>query len=283
MTKQHGKVAIVTGANQGLGLALVKGLARRLTSADTVYLCSRSFDRGQKALANIKDHQADIQVVQLDITIGSNISDFARYITETHGGVDLVASNAAARISPDIPQSEQVRSFVSTNNHGSCRVLKALMPLLRDNARYIIVASDYGRLSRLPRQLWPLFDTKTQPLDDIETTMDRYVEAMEAGTAEQDGWPDWINIPSKIGQVATARIAARMIEETRPDDGILINAVCPGLIDTDASRPWFNDMSQAQTPDEAARALISLLLTPAGIKTPQGELVQFGRILPWLG
>ena len=77
--------------------------------------------------------------------------------------------------------------------------------------------------------------------------MDRYVEAMESGLSAEDGWPDWINIPSKIGQVATARIAARDLKRTRPDDDIRINAVCPGLIDTAASRPWFDDMSAAQT------------------------------------
>ena len=95
--------------------------------------------------------------------------------------------------------------------------------------------------------------------------MDIYVEAMKNGRATQDGWPDWISIPSKIGQVAAARIAARLIQETRPNDDILINTACPGLIDTEASRPWFDDMSKAQSPDQGARHCRSLV-APESIK-----------------
>jgi NAD(P)-dependent dehydrogenase (short-subunit alcohol dehydrogenase family) len=87
--------------------------------------------------------------------------------------------------------------------------------------------------------------------------------------------------PQRIGQVALARIAARMIRETRPADGILINAACPGLVDTDASRPWFSDMSQARTPAEAARPIADLLTLPAGATAPHGELMRDGQPLPW--
>ena len=57
------------------------------------------------------------------------------------------------------------------------------------------------------------FDTDRLSLDDIEASMDRYVASLEAGRAADEGWPDWINVPSKIGQVATARIAARDMGE----------------------------------------------------------------------
>jgi hypothetical protein len=63
-------------------------------------------------------------------------------------------------------------------------------------------------------------------------------------------------------------------------DGTLVAAVCPGLIDTAASRPWFADMSDAQTPDEAAAHLLTLALEPVRPET-YGELVQFGRVRPW--
>lgn len=71
-------------------------------------------------------------------------------------------------------------------------------------------------------------------------------------------WPEWINIPSKIGQVATARTAARDKAVAGPGDGILINAVCPGLVDADASRPRFDDMSEAQSPSHAAEPIVDL-------------------------
>ena len=54
-------------------------------------------------------------------------------------------------------------------------------------------------------------------------------------------------------------------------------ALCPGLIDTDASRPWFEDMSQAQTPAEAAAWPVSLALADGFDPALHGELVQFGH------
>jgi hypothetical protein len=58
-------------------------------------------------------------------------------------------------------------------------------------------------------------------------------------------------------------------------------ALCPGLIDTDASRPWFDDMSQAQTPAQAAAWPVKLALAPRFEPSFYGELVQFGKVLPW--
>ncbi|MBD0864694.1 MAG: SDR family NAD(P)-dependent oxidoreductase [Rhodobacteraceae bacterium] len=271
------KVALVTGGNQGLGLALVKGLANRLGPEDVVYLASRSRERGQQALEQIEMVNVEVRIIQLDVTAPSSITALATHLKAEHGFVDIVASNAAARISKDRPQAEQVRSFVETNNHGSRNLFGALEPLLNANARYLMVASSFGQLSRLPAHLHPLFDTDRLTLDDIEQSMDRYVEAMEEGTAIGISWPDWINIPSKIGQVATARIAARDAPK-----GMLINAVCPGLMDTEASRPWFDDMSGALSTDDAAVPIVDLLLTPEDMSGPNGKLIQYGKVLPWV-
>ncbi|MCP2279594.1 hypothetical protein [Nocardia amikacinitolerans] len=65
----------------------------------------------------------------------------AERIAARHGGIDIVISNAAARISPDLDNAAQVRGFVDTNNHGTRRMLDAFLPLLRDGARYVVVAS----------------------------------------------------------------------------------------------------------------------------------------------
>ena len=275
------KVALVTGANQGLGLALVRALSERLDPEDTVYLTARSGARGRAAVDALGRTRARTRLAQLDVTDPDSIAAVVRMLKSEHGGVDIVASNAAARISRDRPQSEQVRDFVATNNHGSRALFAALAPLLKRNARYVMVASSFGQLRNLPPQLHALFDTDRLSLDDIEASLDRYVEATEAGRGAEEGWPEWINVPSKIGQVATARIAARDMARARPDDGILINAVCPGLMDTAASRPWFDDMSGALTPDQAAMPIVDLLLLPPGTRQPSGQLVRYGEVLAW--
>ena len=83
-------------------------------------------------------------------------------------------------------------------------------------------------------------------------------------------------VPSKIGQVAAMRAYARDRRADAERRGIVIDAVCPGLVDTDASRPWFPDMSRAQTPAAAAAALIALALDA---QPPYGELVQHGKVI----
>lgn len=262
------KIALVTGANQGLGYALVKELAARLAPQDTVCLAARSKQRGEEAVRKLGETRAKVNFVQLDVTNSESIAALVKTLAE---GVDIVASNAAARIVKDRPQREQVRAFIETNNHGSRNLFGALAPLLRNNARYVMVASSYGQLRHLHKMLRSQFYHTKQnlDLDDIEKTMDVYVQEVEQDKAEAAFWPESIDVPSKVGQVATARIAALDIARDRPDAGILINAVCPG----------FDDMSGAKTPDEAAQPIVDLLLSPPGTKKPSGELVQNGKVL----
>ncbi len=276
------KVALVTGANQGLGFALVKGLGQMLSGRSTVYLTARNRQRGQAALETIATAAASVRFELLDVTQENSVAGVAEQIRQRHGGIDLVISNAAARISTDQPPNQQVRTFVDTNNHGTTRMLRYFLPLLKENARFITVASSFGSLRHLAAHLHAHFEVKSARLADMDAVMDRYVASVEAGKQAVEGWPEWINIPSKIGQVAATKIAARMIAEQRPNAGILINAACPGLVDTDASRPWFNDMSAALSPDDAAKDLLWLANLPPGTTAPQGELVQFRQILPWL-
>ncbi len=275
------KTALVTGANQGLGFALVKGLCAALGSDDTVYLTARDTVKGTAAVESLGRTAPQIRFERLDVTHEANVVALAESVRQRHGGIDIVISNAAARISVGVPPAEQVRNFIVTNNHGTTRMLARFLPFLKPGARFVVVASSYGRLSHLPLHLHSHFDVTTASLGDIDAVMDRYIAAVEDGTAADDGWPDWINVPSKIAQVASAKVAARDIALQRPDDGILVNAACPGLIDTEASRPWFDDMSDAQSPDTAAVDLLWLAMLPEGQTTPHGELVQFRKVLSW--
>jgi carbonyl reductase 1 len=61
---------------------------------------------------------------------------------------------------------------------------------------------------------------------------------------------------------------------------VFVASVCPGMIDTAASRAWF-DMSRAQTPAEAAGPLLDLVLGPRPAPELYGELVRFGQRLPF--
>src|SRR6185503_8877575 len=135
------KVALVTGANQGLGLALVRRLCRTLGDDGIVYLTARDAQRGERAVKELRAEGLSPRFCRLDVTDDESVTSAARDLAREHGGVDVVISNAAARISPEVPASRQVAMFVDTNNHGTHRMLKAFVPLLRDGARFVVVAS----------------------------------------------------------------------------------------------------------------------------------------------
>ncbi|MFI1914749.1 SDR family NAD(P)-dependent oxidoreductase [Nocardia sp. NPDC020380] len=266
-------IALVTGANQGLGRAIAAQLAERLGPDSTVYVSGRNADRVREAAAAIP---GAVPLV-LDVGSGESVAAAAAQVRERHGGIDLVVSNAAARRSADRSDADTVREFVNTNNLGATRMIRAFGPLLRSGGRFVIVASAFGSLRYLDPSLHDHFDTGTMTLADVDREMLAYAELVEAGKDKTAGWPDSINYPSKIGQVAAARVFARTDAAAR---NLFIGAVCPGLVDTEASRPWFTDMAQAQSPGEAAVDIVKILVDPVN-PAFIGQLVQHGVVIGW--
>jgi carbonyl reductase 1 len=108
--------AIVTGANQGLGRALVTRIAARLGSSGNVYLTGRNPRRVATAARGLCVAGLHLLTERVEVTSIDGVNGFAAMVAKRHGQVDLVISNAAARISPDLPQAEEVATFVDTNN-----------------------------------------------------------------------------------------------------------------------------------------------------------------------
>ncbi|WP_437947737.1 SDR family NAD(P)-dependent oxidoreductase [Sorangium sp. So ce296] len=275
------KIALVTGANQGLGYAMVARLCQELPAGSTVYLAARDPARGEAAVARLREEGLQPTLAQLDVTDDASVQALAETLARRHGGIDIVLSNAAARMVKELPQAAQVRTLIDTNNHGTYRMIRAFVPLLRDGGRFLVVASAFGSLRKLDPRLHHHFDPATRSLEDIERVMDEYVELVERGEAEAHHWPAWINIPSKIAQVASMKVAAGQRKDEAARRGLLIAAVCPGLVDTEASRPWFDDMSSAQSPMDAAKDVLWICTHPAGSPDLYGELVQHRQIIPW--
>lgn len=275
------RVALVTGANQGLGLALVRGLGRAWGESGVVYLGARDEARGAAAVAQLRAEGVSARLALVDVTDAGSVARARDAIAGEHGGIDVVVSNAAQRMTREVAQAEQVARFVDTNNFGQRRITDAFRELLRPGARLLVVASMFGSLRQLDPRLHARFDVEHATLDDIDATMRAYVQAVVEGRDRAEGWPQWMNVPSKIGQVASMKVLARELASRRAVDGVLVAAVCPGLVDTEASRPWFADMSQALTPDAAAAPIVALATAPADAALPHGELVQHGKVVPW--
>lgn len=126
--------------------------------------------------------------------------------------------------------------------------------------------------------LHPRFEN-LRSLEDVDAAISAWRDAVRERRAAGQAWPAWINIPSKIGQVAAVRTLAK---QRRADDlrrGVLLASISPGLIDTGASRDWLS-MDDAATPEEAAVPLLDFALDPSPDATVYGELVQLGRNEP---
>ena len=216
------------------------------------------------------------------------VERFAGAIADRHGGVDIVFSNHYARVQPGENPAEVIDGYVAANNLGTTHILRNFAPLIRDNGRLLVVASRAGSLRALAPALHGRFEN-LQTLDDVDRAVCAWRDIVRQGLAAGQAWPEWINIPSKIGQVAAIRVLA---QQRRAEDlrrGILIAAISPGLIDTGASRQWL-DMTGAPPPDEVAIPLLDLALEAAPDAAFYGGLINLGRgepgrfrtLVPWI-
>ena len=280
------KISIVTGATRNLGFSLAQGLARRLDEDDVVYLTGRDSGRVAQSVRLLSGHRANLRGEVLDVSDREAVERFAGAIADRHGGVDIVFSNHYARVQPGENPAEVIDGYVAANNLGTTHILRNFAPLIRDNGRLLVVASRAGSLRALAPALHRRFEN-LQTLDDVDRAVCAWRDIVRQGLAA--GQAEWINIPSKIGQVAAVRVLA---QQRRAEDlrrGILIAAISPGLIDTGASRQWL-DMTGAPPPDEVAIPLLDLALEAASDAAFYGGLINLGRgepgrfrtLVPWI-
>ncbi|MGA9470891.1 MAG: SDR family NAD(P)-dependent oxidoreductase [Terriglobales bacterium] len=155
---QSKRIALITGANQGVGLQVAKEL---VASGLTVLVGSRNFERGEAAA---KDIGPGGIAVQLDVTDRASIAAAAERIREEFGRLDLLVNNAAisnttkgnsslqeyAKITLASNASlDEIRAVWETNVFGVLAVYQAMLPLLRESsdARIVNVSSGVGSLA----------------------------------------------------------------------------------------------------------------------------------------
>ncbi|MDO1450575.1 SDR family NAD(P)-dependent oxidoreductase [Rhodocytophaga aerolata] len=151
-------VALVTGANQGVGFQIAKALA---ANGYSVYVGSRNLKNGEKAAAEIG---TNAYAIQLDVTQPSTIRATANRIEKEHGRLDLLVNNAGishagkpGRTLEEITEDgrastaslDEVRTVWETNVFGVIAVTQAMLPLLRKSsaARIVNVSSGLGSLT----------------------------------------------------------------------------------------------------------------------------------------
>uniref|UniRef100_A0A8D8VMI6 Carbonyl reductase [NADPH] 3 n=2 Tax=Cacopsylla melanoneura TaxID=428564 RepID=A0A8D8VMI6_9HEMI len=270
------RVAVVTGANQGLGFGIVKGLCEQFDGY--IYLTARDKKKGAEALQALKDmkvckHPEKLRFHELNVLNEEHTDDFYYHLKKEHGGIDILVNNAAIayKVGSTVPFAEQVENTIRTNYLAVVRTCVFLFPLLRRHGRVVNLSSSAGHLSSISN-----YELKKRLLEDCQTEKkltDIMYEVMDI-TKEHPkahvemGWPDSAYAISKIGVNLLTRIYQKKFDSELGDQDRVINAVHPGYVATNMSSYMGN-----VNIFEAAEGPLYCALLPPHIVAPRGDLV----------
>jgi NAD(P)-dependent dehydrogenase (short-subunit alcohol dehydrogenase family) len=249
----HQKVALVTGANKGIG----RGAAEQLAGLGmTVLIGARDARRGEEAAEALRAAGGDVHAVILNVTDPATVREAAKQVEERFGHLDVLINNAgitgSGQISPEdahdqVPSTvdlDMVRAVFETNVFGVITVTNAMLPLLRRSPapRIVNVSSHAASLS-----------LTSDPDGPMATLL-----------------PSAAYSPSKS---ALNALTVHYANELRKD-GILVNAVAPGFVDTDS-----NNHTGFLTVAQGAAVLVRL--ATLGADGPTAGFFGEDGPLPW--
>ncbi|WP_431972821.1 SDR family oxidoreductase [Micromonospora haikouensis] len=239
------KIALVTGANKGIGYEIAAGLG---ALGFSVGVGARDGQRRETAVAKLRAAGVDAFGVPLDVTDDASVTAAAALVEERAGRLDALVNNAGVtgdRVQlPTTVDLAVVRAVVETNVLGVIRVTNAMLPLLRRSAspRIVNMSSGVGSLAR-------------QSAAEGELTTGPVAVAYS---------------PSKTFLNA---VTVQYVRELRGTN-ILINAACPGYVATD-----LNNFQGVRTPEQGAAIAIRLATLPDD--GPTGGFFEDAGVVPW--
>jgi len=240
----NNKVALVTGANKGIGLEIARQLAK---AGVKVLLGARDKARGQRAAAGLASEGMDVEAVELDLNDEKTIAATVETITTRYGRLDILVNNAGIVDPEDGPPSvgsiTAARRLMETNFIGTLAVTQAMLPLLRQSqaGRIVNLATTLGSLS--------INGDPTSP----------YYEARLIG----------YNASKAALNMLTVQLAAEL-----KGTQIVVNSVAPGYVKTDLTGG-----NGFMTAEEGARLPVEYALLGEGAMS--GRFVEPAGNAPW--
>jgi NAD(P)-dependent dehydrogenase (short-subunit alcohol dehydrogenase family) len=238
-----GAVALVTGANKGIGLEIARQLGKQ---GMTVLLGAREERRGQEAAEKLRTDGVDAEFIQLDVTRQETIDRAAWRIEKEFGRLDVLVNNAGIFID-DAPPSglgmDTLRRTFETNFFGPVAVTKAMLPLLRRSlaGRIVNMSSGLGSLTQTSDLGWEFSHLNLLAYNSSKT-------ALNAATVE----------------------FAKELRGT----AIKVNAADPGYTATD-----MNNHMGPRSVEQGARVAVRLATLPED--GPTGGFFDENGALPW--
>ncbi len=243
------QIAVVTGANKGIGREIAKQLAEL---GDTVVVGARNEEAGEQVAAEIRANGGEAVAVALDVTDPASTAAAAKTVESLFGRVDALVNNAGISNRPgsdfagQLPRSanlDDIRFVFETNVFGVINVTSAFLPLLRKStaARIVNVSSTAGSFTMMS-------DPQTFELSPVAL-----------------GY-----VPSKTALTAITLQYARDLAA----DNILVNAVCPGFVATD-----LNGHRGILTPAEGAVSAVRM--ASIGADGPTGTFTDVNGPVAW--
>ena len=239
------RIALVTGANKGIGLETVRQLAAKGVQ---VILASRDAGKGKDATSGLVAEGLPVEFLQLDVTDSAGIERAASEVEKRHGRLDILVNNAGVFVEKlDLPPSEQTmdswRRTFDANVFGLIEVTKAFLPLLRKSksARIVNVSSRLGSITDQADPGSPYHDFK--------------VPAYNVSKSAVNAW--------------TVQLAHEL-RSTR----IKVNTIHPGHVKTDMGGAG----ASMEIVDGARTSVELALIADDG---PNGGFFHLGERLPW--
>jgi len=222
---KYKEIAVVTGANKGLGFETCKQLKEL---GMHVILTARDGAKAKRSAELLNSPDSNVSWAVLDVTDITSISDFTKEFEAKYKSLDVLINNAAIAINDKFDETS-VRLTIQTNFFGPLNVTEALLPFMHRGSRIVMVSSIMGQLSCLSKELRLRFDSPSLTKSELIGLMQEFVHSVGDGTYSKKGWPSSAYSVSKAGLNMLTRILAKELSAR----GIIVNSVHPGWVRTD--------------------------------------------------